>query len=112
MLRSAITVVVTVLVAVGPAGAQTPPADFVTVDAIRLTDLTLHVTGIVEGGQTAVTRSLNFANGYGARSEAGKFEALRSCKELAYVVMSKPGQYQLRASDGYPPSCGLVRVNP
>jgi hypothetical protein len=107
-------IVVAALVALASTSAlaQTPPPDFVTVDAVSVSNLTLHITGIVEGGQTADRRSLDFTHALGQLSDAIKIEALRSCKEFAFVAMSKPGQYRLRAWDGYPPVCGLVRVNP
>jgi hypothetical protein len=89
--------------------AQNANPDFVTVDAIGVAGNRLTITGIVEGGATAVSRTLSFTE---TSSGVTIGEQLQACKELAYVAMSKPGQYRLRAYNGYPSSCGLVRVNP
>jgi hypothetical protein len=104
-------IVVAALVALAStsAFAQTANPDFVTVDSLGVSGSTLNIVGIVEEGQAPVSRSLSFAN---VVSGMTINERLTACKELAFVAMSKPGQYHFKAIPGSFPACGLVRVNP
>lgn len=92
-----------------PTLAQTATPNFVTVDLVTVSGATLTVGGIVEGGDAPVTRQASFSS---AQLGVSIDEQIRTCKEFAFVAMSKPGQYQLRFVPNIPPSCGLVRAAP
>jgi hypothetical protein len=89
--------------------AQTANPDFVTVDALIVSGSRLTIAGVVEEGQAPVSRALSFSDVSGGPTSE---EQLKACKELAFVAMSKPGQYRFRALPGTPNVCGLVRANP
>jgi hypothetical protein len=106
------------LVLQGRASAQTTPPPnttyaFVTVDAVsfELRFSRLNVTGILEGEQAPVKRSISFASS-APLAPAG----LEACSRFAALAMEKPGAYRLELlvpsySQEYP-TCTLVRVNP
>jgi hypothetical protein len=105
-------IVVAALVALASTSAlaqTTANPDFVTVDAVIVSGSRLTIAGVVEEGQAPVSRALSFSDVSGGPTSE---EQLNSCKELAFVAMSKPGQYRFRAVSGIPNVCGLVRANP
>lgn len=80
---------------------------FTSVDAVSARSYTLYVTGLLEGGTSAVEASIPFS------STGNPTDALASCQRMALLAMAKVGQYrlQLAYASGYP-ACRLVRVTP
>jgi hypothetical protein len=102
-----------------PAAAQTVPAmpantvTFVAVDALRVEDNKLYVTGVVTGEAAASERGFTFYTTTGQTS----YSLRESCERLALVAMAKPGQYTFEiagysATNGSNAKCKLTRVSP
>ena len=93
--------------------AAYPAKVFTAVDAVRVEDYKIIITGVVQGDAGSSTWAVSpSTSSDGAR--AGQF--LSNCQAQALLAMAKPGQYLLEVSSNAGTSgsafCKLSRVNP
>lgn len=94
----------TVVALAAPARAQVAPV-YMTVDGVRLENLSIKVTGVVQGAAGPTTREIMFTYG----TEAARLAAYETCSRLLLLALSKPGQYLAEANLN---RCAVVLVAP
>ncbi|HEX9399838.1 MAG TPA: hypothetical protein VF912_06975 [Anaeromyxobacter sp.] len=92
--------------------AAYPAKVFTAVDAVRVEDYKIIITGVVQGDAGSSTWAVSPFSSDAAR--AAQF--LSNCQAQALLAMAKPGQYLLEVSSNAGTSgsafCKLSRVNP